>query len=228
MKLLRIASSGIVALLIGSIIYTTSCTHDDEIIRGSGPNIIRGNEKVGLSDSKVSFDKSHSNVNWATAYIGSTALLTGRFNTFGFTSFEFDESKPAGISFEAWVYVNSVNTSEPGRDQGCLQTTFGTTTAMTTETANLGIIKSKSVELSKTDKGYIVKCDFTFHGVTKEVTAKLMFVGKGQSGSGATLKNVYGFNLQFSFLAKTDYLISSNNIADNVDVNCNAIFRQTL
>lgn len=228
MKLFKNKYAWILAIMIGGYGYMASCTHDDDILVGSGANIERGTQKVGLSNPKVTFDKSHSNVGWETAYIGSTALLTGRFNTFGFTSFEFDEPNAGGISFEAWVYVNSVNTSEPGRDQGCLQTTFGTTTAMTTETANLGIIKSKSVELSKTDKGYIVKCDFTFHGVTKEVTAKLMYLGTGTTGSGATLKYVYGFSLDFQFLAKTDYLISSNNIADNVGVKCNAIFRESL
>lgn len=228
MKLLKQAPLLIVALMIGSFAYLTSCEHDDTVIGGSGSTIVRGTEKMGLTDPKVAFDKSHSNVGWETAYIGNTSLLTGRFNAFGMTSFEFDEQNAAGISFESWVWINSVNTGEPGRDGGCLQTTFGTTTSMTTELANVAVIKSKSVELSTKDKGYIIKCDITFHGVTKEVIAKLNFMGKGQSGSGATLKNVYGFNLEFSFNAKTDFLIASNNIADNVTVKCNAVFRQTL
>ncbi len=226
MKFLQSKYTWIVAILLCGYGYILSCTHDDELIVGSGPNIERGNDKMGLSDSKVSYDKSHSNVGWETAYIGSTALLTGRFNSFGINAFEFDESNAAGISFDAWVWVNSVNTSEPGRDQGCLQTTFGTNTSMTTEAANIAVIKSKSVEFSKTDKGYIVKADFTFHGVTKEITAKLKYVGKAPSGDGTI--EVYGFNLQFNFLAKTDFQISSNNIGDNIDVYCNAIFRKKL
>jgi polyisoprenoid-binding protein YceI len=96
---------------------------------------------------------------------------------------------------------------------------------MTTETANMAILKSKSVELSTTDKGYIVKCDFTFHGVTKEITGKLMYDGKTETGTGATLKYVYGFSFDFQFLAKTDYGITSNSVADNITVKCNAIFR---
>jgi polyisoprenoid-binding protein YceI len=206
-----------------------SCTHDNEIFGGSGAVITRGTEKLSLTDTKVSFDKSHSNVMWETAYLGSTALLTGRFNTFGFTpstGFNFDEANPAGINFEGYVWINSVNTGEPGRDQGCLQTTYGVNTTMTTETANVAMIKSKSVELSKTDKGYIVKFDFTFHGVTKELTGKLNFLGKTTTGSGATLKYVYGFSFDFQFLAKTDFAITSSSIADNVSIRCNAIFRQ--
>jgi polyisoprenoid-binding protein YceI len=96
---------------------------------------------------------------------------------------------------------------------------------MTTESANVATIKSKSVELSTTDKGYIVKFDFTFHGVTKELTGKLMYDGQTQTGSGSTLKYVYGFSFDFQFLAKTDFGIVSNNIADNITVRCNAIFR---
>lgn len=214
-------------LLLSTVFYTSSCRHDNELLVSNGPKIERGDQKLNFpTDTKVSFDKTHANVGWSTPYLGGLSELTGRFNTFGFTAFNFDESNPANTNFEAWVWINSVNTSEPGRDQGCLQTTFGTTTTMTTEPANVATIKSKSVELSTTDKGYIVKFDFTFHGVTKELTGKLDYSGKTTTGSGATLKYVYGFSFDFQFLAKTDFLISSNSIADNINVQCNAIFRQ--
>jgi polyisoprenoid-binding protein YceI len=218
---------GLSALMLTGLLYISSCKHDDELLVSNGTKIERGTQKLNFpTDTKVSFDKTHGNVGWETAYLGGLSLLTGRFNSFGFNSFNFDESNAAGINFDAWVWINSVNTSEPGRDQGCLQTTFGTTTAMTTDPANVAILKSKSVELSTSDKGYIVKCDFTFHGVTKEITGKLMYDGKTETGAGATLKYVYGFSFDFQFLAKTDFLIVSNNVADKISVKCNAIFRQ--
>ncbi|MDX2045429.1 MAG: YceI family protein [Chitinophagaceae bacterium] len=216
------------AIILLGYAMLAGCTHDDNVIKGSGANIVRGNEKLTLTDPKVSFDKSHSNIGWESVYLGTTALLTGRFNNFGFTSFNFDESNANGINFEAWVWLNTVNTSEPGRDQGCLLGTYGTALGKTTETENLAIIKSKFVELSLTDKSYFVKADLTFHGVTKEVTAKLSFDGKGQTVRNGVTQNVYGFSLSFQFLAKTDFLISSTNIADNVKVSSNAIFRQSL
>ncbi len=226
MKLLSRSQVWAVAvIMLSGIVYMGSCRHDNELLVSNGAQIVRGDQKVSLTDPKVSYDKTHGNVAWETPYLGGLANLTGRFNSFGMTTFNFDESNAAGINFEGWVWINSVNTSEPGRDGGCLQTTFGTTTIMTTETANLAILKSKSVELSTTDKGYIVKCDFTFHGVTKEITGKLMYDGVTTTGAGATLKYVYGFSFDFQFLAKTDYLITSNNIADKVDIRCNAIFR---
>ena len=201
--------------------YIVGCTHDDELLTSQGPNIERGNAKVTLTNTSTSFDKAHSNVQWSSAYLGSASLLTGRFDNFGFDLFDFDEPNAAGIRFKAWVWLNTVNTSEPQRDDGCLLQTFGTSGSLTTEPANLAVITSKSVELSTTDKGYNVKADLTFLGVTKEVTCKMNFVSKTASGA----NNVYGFDLQFQFLAKTDYGLVSSNVGDKADVKCNAIFR---
>lgn len=217
---------GLLVLLTG-FGYIFSCTHKNELLISSGPKIERGTLVLKFpSDGTVSYDKTHGNVNWETPYLGELSVLTGRFNTFGMTTFNFDEDNPANTNFEAWVWVNSVNTSEPGRDGGCLQTTFGTTKDMTNDAANVATIKSKSIEKSTSDKGYIVKFDLTFHGATKELTGKLMYDGMQTSGEGATLKKVYGFSFDFQFLAKTDFGIVSNNVADNISVKCNAIFRQ--
>lgn len=214
-------------VLISGYGYMISCTHDNELLISSGPKIERGTLVLKYpSDASLTFDKTHGNVNWETPYLGELSLLTGRFNSFGITTFNFDEDNPANTQFEAWVWINSVNTSEPGRDGGCLQTTFGTTKDMTTDVANLAIIKSKSIEKSTSDKGYIVKFDLTFHGFTKELTGKLMYDGMLASGEGSTLKKAYGFSFDFQFLAKTDFGIVSNNVADNINVKCNAIFRQ--
>jgi polyisoprenoid-binding protein YceI len=226
MKLLGKTSLVLLGWLSATSIYLVSCQHENELLVSNGTKIERGTQKLTLTDTKVSFDKTHSNVMWETAYMGGLSLLTGRFDTLAFNSFNFDEANPAGTSFEAWVWINRVNTSEPGRDKGCLQTTFGVNTSMTAQTENVAIIKSKSVELSPTDKGYIVKCDLTFHGVTKEITGKLTYDGQMTSGSGSTLKYNYGFSFDFQILAKTDFLIASTSIADKVSVRCNAIFRQ--
>ncbi|WP_082037927.1 YceI family protein [Flavihumibacter solisilvae] len=212
---------GVIIVAVCLIGYVVGCTHDDEVLSSKGPDITRGEEKVTLANTNTTFDKAHSNVQWSTQYLGSTALLTGRFDNFGFNIFDFDESNAAGIRFEAWVWLNTVNTSEPGRDDGCLLQTFGTDATLTDEDENLAIIRSKSVELSTTDKGYNVKADLIFNGVTKEVTCKMDYDGKVTSGTNV----VHGFSLQFQFLAKTDFLIASTNIGDNVDVKCNANFR---
>jgi polyisoprenoid-binding protein YceI len=209
-----------------SLGYIISCTHDDEIL--DIPTVTepkRGTDIVKVVDGWA-FDKSHSNVNWETAYMGAAAMLTGRFNQFGFRAFSFDEANAANTNFEAWVRLNTVNTGEPGRDAGCLLGTFGTATGKVDEVENLAVVKSKSIEPSKTDKGYIVKCDLTFHGVTKEVTAKLSYTGKTRIEA-TTPYDVVGFTLEFQMLAKTDFAIVSTSVADKVTITCNAQFKKS-
>src|SRR6187455_3200707 len=105
-----------IALCITSMGYIVACTHDDEILSLAGSKIERGTQVLSLTDSKVTYDKTHSNVGWETMYLGGLSLLTGRFDTLGFTSFNFDEADPSKTNFEGWVWINRVNTSEPGRD----------------------------------------------------------------------------------------------------------------
>jgi polyisoprenoid-binding protein YceI len=210
--------------------HFVSCRHDDVVPPtgggSNGSNIQRGDAAIGPlynDGGKTTFDKAHSSVNWSTPYLGALAVLTGKFNNFGFNSFNFAESTPDSIYFEGYVWLNTVNTGEPGRDGGCLLGTFGTTADATDEESNLAIIKSTKVEFSTTDKGYIVTADFTFHGVTKSLSAKMDYVGKTDSGD----NEVYGFTLKFSILAISDFGIESTSIADNVDISCSANFKYT-
>ena len=233
-----------IGILAGALVF--SCTHEDEVLITKGPNITRGDHRYiydPLNPATLSFDKTHCNVNWSTAYQGALGLLTGRFDTFGITRFVFVENNPDSISFEFWVWVNSVNTSEPGRDHGCLagknKSTFGVTQAMTTEDANVAILKSKSVTYSTTDNGYIVKCDLTFHDTTgnstgtrfvHEIIGKLKFDGVVVTlpvPPATVTKEAIGFSLDFPMLAKTDFGIVSTSIADQVNIDCNVVFRRS-
>jgi polyisoprenoid-binding protein YceI len=225
MKLLKQHYLIVIAIALLGLTYVGGCTRENELVVSNGPEIVRGTDKTSLTDTRWTFDKSHSNVMWETAYIGNTSLLTGRFNTFGLTKFEFDEANPANTSFEGYVYLNTVNTGEPGRDAGCLLGTYGTAVGKTSEPENVATIKSKSVEFSKTDKGYIVKADLTFHGFTKEVTAKFNYVGKTSTTTNGVTTIVVGFSLDFPILAKTDFGIASTSIGDNVNIRCNTVFR---
>ena len=45
----------------------------------------------------------------------------------------------------------------------------------------------------------------------------------GKTVSGTT--DVYGFSLQFQFLAQTDFGIESTSVGDNAEVKCNAVFK---
>ncbi|MDH7462097.1 YceI family protein [Chitinophagaceae bacterium 26-R-25] len=210
-----------VTLILTILLYVISCTHKDEIVPsgGSGGPITRGTQRVKLE----SFDKAHSNVNWSTKYLGQISGLTGRFNTFHVTRFYFKEDNPDSIYFTADVWLNSVNTSEPARDGGCLLATFGTGPTAGAADSNMAVITSKKAVFSTTDKGYIITADFKFHGVTKEITAKLSYDGKAELGT----QDEYGFSLDFSILAISDFGIVSTSIGDNVDIICNAAIKYT-
>ena len=209
-----------VTLILIFFMYIISCTHKDEIVPsgGGGGPINRGEQHI---DNGNGFDKAHSNVNWSTKYLGSVSALTGRFNTFHITRFKFWEENPDSIYFTADVWLNSVNTSEPARDGGCLLATFGTSAGAGDVDSNKAVITSKKVVFSTTDKGYIVTADLTFHGVTKEITAKMSYDGKAEQGTTDT----YGFSVDFSILAISDFGIVSTSIGDNVDIICNAAIK---
>src|SRR5215813_11612849 len=113
----------------------------------------------------------------------------------------FKDGKTTFDKVHSYVYLNTVNTSEPGRDQGCLLTTFGTSKDAAYVDSNVAIIKSTKVVYSTTDKGYVVTADFTFHGTTKSITAKLDYAGKTSETFGGSTFDVYGLNLSFSILA---------------------------
>jgi polyisoprenoid-binding protein YceI len=216
----------LVALYLLTLGYMVSCTHDDEMLDlPTVTAITRGTDVIKLTEGWT-FDKTHSNVGWETAYMGSAAMLTGRFNMFGFKTLSFDEANPANTEFEAWVRLNTVNTGEPGRDAGCLLGTFGTAIGKVDEPENLAVIKLVSIEPSKTDKGYIVQCSMTFKGVTKPVTGKLSYSGKSRIEA-TTPYDVAGLTLEFQMLGKTDFGIVSTSVADKVVIKANAQFKKS-
>ena len=200
------------------------CQHEDQVPQTNDSNITRGSDVVDIT-AGYTFDKAHSSVRWETAYKGTGALLTGRFNEFGITTFKFVEDDASQISIEGWVRLNTVNTGEPGRDGGCLIGTFGTDLTFVDEPENLAIFKSTGVELSSFDTGYIVTAELTFHGVTLPVTLKLDYTGT-TFYDGTTPYFLSGFSGEFDFLAQTDYVISSTSISDKVTVKINTQFKK--
>lgn len=229
-------------LITLGLVFTYCQNNDEEIIPVKGPDpIVRGIEKIscsnctplvangaaadfstgGVPSAQWYFDKAHSNVTWESAYKGLGAMLTGRFNYFVLKDLNFDEANPASITFEGYIRLNSVNTGEPGRDGGCLLTTYGTEAGKTNETENLATLKSTSVQYSTTDDGYTFTANLTFRGVTKEVTGKMTYVKQTEDAG----NKLAGISVEFTFLAKSDYGITSSNIADKVTVKINGTFK---
>jgi polyisoprenoid-binding protein YceI len=243
MKKLTLLSGLLVLLAVGFL--AIRCQHEDEaIIPIKGPDpIVRGTEIINctnctpLAANGASadfnanavppnvwyFDKGHSNVMWETPYKNFGSLLTGRFNYFVLKDLNFDEGVPANISFEGYVRLNTCNTGEPGRDAGCLLTTFGTSATNTTEAANIATLKSKAGtgRYSTTDEGFLCDADFTFLGITKPVTVKMYFSKKTDIGTAF----MSGVHSEFEMNALADFLPGNTNIGEKVKVRINNLMR---
>jgi len=218
----------LIAFLAGIFTYAfilniSSCTREDEVVGTiDPPNFTYGTETVKMSEGWT-FNKTHSSVLWETDYLGVSALLTGRFNSFNAIA-EFDEDNPENSTLSGWVVLSSVNTGEAGRDAGCLLTTFGTLTIgdtakfVTTSIAfdNLG--------------GYIAHADLDFHGVKKDVLVQLNYTKSTRfdenSGIGGAPFTIAGLTGQFEINAKTDFAIVSTSIADRVRIKVNCQFKK--
>lgn len=184
----------LVVLMISSIGYLVSCTHDDEIVSSGAAKITRGSAVLlpgAVGDtSKFKLDKVHSNVMWSTNYMGAAGLLTGRFNQFGMADvtsekqinynttgqplpdvdWAFYENDPSKTVINGYVQINTSNTGEPGRDLGCNINGMSTgnvvpTTGVQNLTAtNLAKIHATKIELDPSSNDYIVTLDLTYKG----------------------------------------------------------------
>jgi polyisoprenoid-binding protein YceI len=200
-------------------------------------------------------DKTHSNCMWETKYVGAAGMLTGRFNQFGMhdvtdakairynvastvqplldSSWAFYENDPSKTYINGYVQINTSNTGEPGRDQGCNVAGMGTTAlepgVQMLNYPNLAKIKSTKVEFDPASNGYIVTLALTYQGklsapLTKTVIGKLQYVKKNRVQFGtAAAYWVFGFKLNFNFNCR-DFGISSTSVADNIDITCNMNF----
>ncbi|HEU5290436.1 MAG TPA: YceI family protein [Cyclobacteriaceae bacterium] len=231
MKKIKVLTAVFLVLFVG--FFAMQCQHEDEdVIPVVGPDPIEhGNEIITCTDCNITsvgpgiwyHDKSHSNVMWETPYKQFGSLLTGRFDYFIINSLNFDEAVPANISFNGHVRLNSVNTSEPGRDDGCLLSTFGTNGTNTDEPANLATLVSipGTGRYSSTDAGFLVDANFTFLGITKVVTVKMYFAPKFDIGTAYAA----GLYSEFEMNALADFLPGNTNIGEIVKVRINSLMR---
>ena len=207
-----------------SVFLINSCTHDDDPIGLIDPSTFEYGEDVVSTSDGFNFDKTHSSVRWESAYLGSSALLTGRFNTFAFTT-EFDQLDLEGSSVTGSVTLSTVNTGEPGRDAGCLLGTFGTDISDEASFASTSITEDGQ-------GAYIIKGDLTFHGVTSEVSGTLEYAGTEfhdvDSGIFGAPLNVAGIVITFEMNAISVFGIESGNIADRVVVIASGQFKKPL
>ncbi|HEY5826083.1 MAG TPA: YceI family protein [Cyclobacteriaceae bacterium] len=230
MRKIKFLSAAFLLLTTGFLVI--QCQHDDETaIPVVGPDPIeRGTEIMTCTSCNTTpagsgiwyLDKAHSNVMWETRYKVFGSKLTGRFDSFFMDNLNFDEANPANITFEGHVWLNTVNTSEPGRDDGCLLTSFKTDGDNTTEAENYATLKAiaGTGKYSTSDDGFLIDADFTFLGITKQVTVKMYFAPRFDIGTAFAA----GLNTEFE-IATDDFLPNDTNIGDIVRIEMNTLMR---
>jgi polyisoprenoid-binding protein YceI len=259
MKLLNNKMLMIMLILISGVGLIVSCTHKNDPLPAAVSTAVKITHGIhahrpGLTagdSTQWKFDKVHSAVNWSSPFLEVGADLTGKFNQFGIvdlttaqmqnytvtgqplpdTSWAFYENQPAKSHFAGYVQVNQVNTGEPGRDGGCLITTFGTT-KIVPGTQNLNVtnvarIKTTSIAFDPNSNDYIATFNFTWQGgglgapVTQSIVGKLTYVPQTLVPGGAY--SDFGLRLEFQ-INKADFGIVNTETADKINIVVNANF----
>jgi len=209
-------------LVIGSLAFI-KCNKDDSITPLTGTPV-PGTAKI---DATWTFDKAHSNVGWESPFMDfSATMLTGRFNSFGFTpSFIFDETDLSKCSLNTWVQLSTFNTGEAGRDGygKCGPSYLGVTYLDSLKTvvdpvSDTAWITSNTFVKSGT--GYVATGTFTFNRyrtpsgfadgtpISKPITLYISYNGTtdfDSNGDGVNDKLRAGFTTQFKF-NRSDYM----------------------
>lgn len=155
------------------------------------------------ADEKFAIDPAHSTIGFKVKHLFS--YVTGRFDTVS-GIIDVDQAKPENSSVEVKIETKSVNTANEKRDGHLKSADFFDVEKFPDMT-----FKSKKVTRTGEDSADVTG-DFTLHGVTKEVTLKAKFLGKGKGMTGG---------LQTGWEAKTtikrsDYGLTWNKLVEGV------------
>ena len=124
-----------------------------------------------LAAETYSFDKAHTTVGFQVRHIVTN--VGGKFNDFTGT-IQVDRAKPESSSVEFTIQAASINTNEPKRDDHLRSPDFFDVAKHPTLT-----FKSSSIKASGKDS-WLVAGDLTMHGVTRQVTLPVTFLGEGK------------------------------------------------
>jgi len=153
-----------------------------------------------LADT-YAIDKVHSEASFQIRHMMSK--VRGHFNDFAGT-ITVDPAKPEGASVEFTVKAASIDTANEGRDKDLRSPNFFDVEKFPELT-----FKSSKVKAAGKDK-YDVTGTLTIHGVAKEVTLPVQFLGFGKDPWG---NDKAGFSIDTT-LNRKDFGISWNKALD--------------
>jgi polyisoprenoid-binding protein YceI len=132
-------------------------------------------------------DPVHSFIIFRVKHL-NTGFAYGRFNTFSGT-FVVDERNPANSSIELEIEANSVDTGNSQRDDHLRNPDFF-------NARQFPKITFKSTRVRKlNDTTVEVQGNLTMRGVTRPITARVTFTGKGRNQRG---QEIIGFETTFT------------------------------
>jgi polyisoprenoid-binding protein YceI len=161
-------------------------------------------------------DKAHSNVSFRIKHLMSK--VTGSFADFdGTITTDFGNLAASSVSFS--IQAASIDTKNPDRDKHLRSADFF-------DVEKHPAISFTSSKITKTGEGsFDVKGTLTMHGVSKEITLPVTFLGAGQDPWGNTKA---GFEIDTT-LSRTDFGIVWNKaletggflLGDEVEITIN-------
>jgi polyisoprenoid-binding protein YceI len=162
-------------------------------------------------------DPKHSGAEFKIRHMMSN--VGGKFTEFA-GSANLDKANPAASSVEFTIQAASIDTASADRDKDLKSANFFEVEKFPTIT-----FKSKKITPTKTKDTYDVTGDFTLHGVTKQITIPVAFLGFGKDPWG---NERAGFELNTT-LNRKDYGMNWNKaldqggylLADDVKINVN-------
>lgn len=145
------------------------------------------------ADDTYQIDPVHSSISFKVRHFFSN--VDGNFKKFEGT-INVDSEHPEKSSVKATIQTESINTGNDKRDGHLKSDEFFDVAKFPTIT-----FKSKSVKQTGSESGDIVG-DLTMHGVTKEITLHVKFLGKGKGMGGAAIS---GWEVTADPIKRADY-----------------------
>jgi polyisoprenoid-binding protein YceI len=124
---------------------------------------------VAVPVRTLAIDRSHSQVAFQVRHLLSK--VTGRFGDFAGT-IQFDEVNPANSRVEVTIHAASIDTAEADRDKHLRSADFFEVETYPTLTFNSTSVTPRGGQF------YDVAGDLTIHGIRKQVTLPVSFLGR--------------------------------------------------
>jgi polyisoprenoid-binding protein YceI len=155
-----------------------------------------------LQADTLNIDPAHSEVSFQIRHLVSQ--VRGRFNDFGGV-IQMDPKNLAASSVDFHIKTTSIDTNQPDRDKHLRSADFF-------DVAKFPEITFKSKSITATGKNtYNVTGTLTMHGVSKDITLPVTYLGTVKDPFGSTRA---GFGLETT-LDRKDYGIVWNKAIDN-------------